>query len=162
MPTEKQQPPASEDQADALTQSPDLQAELLDQLEQRFERVAIRVVRHEMHAGPMPSPKQFGEYDKALPGTAQAIRDEFQLNSAHVRTMEDRGQQAVITRDQENRRTAERLVWGAFVLIAFLASIGQKEAAIAVAVTTVVAVITGFLKSKGNQTQKRRNEEDEE
>jgi cobalamin synthase len=62
--------------------------------------------------------------------------------------MEDRGQAALIENDRQNRKTAERLVWASLVLILLLSVFGHEKAAIAVAVTTVAAVITGFLSKK--------------
>jgi uncharacterized membrane protein len=128
--------------------SPCLESELLERVEEVARVAAVTTVRHEMHAGPMPAPQQLAQYDAVLPGTALIIRTEFQANGAHVRNMEDRGQAALIENDRQNRKTAERLVWASLVLILLLSVFGHEKAAIAVAVTTVAAVITGFLSKK--------------
>lgn len=154
-------PEAAPGRQDTQNKPPvEFEPEILDQLEQRIEKVAIRVVQHEMHSGPMPSAKQFGEYDRVLPGTAKIIRDEFQSNSAHVREMERNGQAAAVTRDIDNRKTAERLVMFAFALILILALTGHENVAIAVAVTTVVAVISGFLRT-GSAARSKSNDAEE-
>lgn len=131
-----------------LDPSPCLEPELLERVEEVARLTAVTTVRHEMHAGPMPSPKQLAGYDSVLPGTALIIRDEFQENGRHVRSMEDRGQAALINLDSQNRTTAERLVWASLGLILVLSVLGHESVAIAVSVTTVAAVITGFLSKK--------------
>lgn len=128
--------------------TPCLESELLERVEEVARSTAVTTVRHEMHAGPMPAPRQLAEYDAVLPGTAIIIRDEFQANGRHVRSMEERAQTALIENDRQNRHTAERLVWASLFLILALAALGHDKVAIAVAVTTVVAVITGFLRRR--------------
>ncbi len=108
----------------------------------------------------MPSPKQLGEYDAVLPGTALVIREEFQANGLHVRAMEERGQAALIANDRDNRKTAERLVLASFVLILVLALTGHDYVAGAVAVTTVAAVITGFLSKKPPSPKQPQTDKD--
>jgi len=95
----------------------------------------------------MPSPRDFALYDKVLPGTAKVIRDQFELNGEHLRKMQASAMSFQKDDGDRNRRVAERLVWGAFVLILVLALRGHSGVAIAVAVTTVAAVLAGFLKS---------------
>ena len=110
----------------------------------------------------MPSPKQLGAYDNVLPGTALIIRVEFQANGKHVRSMEDRGQAAIIESDRQNRQTAERLVWASLVLILVLSLAGHEKVAIAVSVTTVAAGITGFLsKRHAAKSAPKQDESDE-
>ncbi|MDY0035746.1 MAG: hypothetical protein RBS05_07565 [Zoogloea oleivorans] len=125
-----------------------IEPELLERVEAEARRVAVSVIKHEMHSGPMPSPKQFRDYDAALPGTALIIRDEFQANGQHVRDSEKRALEATIGDNRENRKTAERLVWGSLAFVLVLALAGHENVAIAVAVSTVAAVITGFLQKR--------------
>jgi uncharacterized membrane protein len=126
-----------------------LEPELLEKVERIAQETAQQtaaIVVSEMHTGPMPSARTYREYEQVLPGTALVIRNEFQANGIHVRTMEDRGQLAEIEGDKQNRKVAERLVWASLFAILILALTNHENVAIAVAVTTVVAVITGFLK----------------
>lgn len=137
------------------------ESELLERVEEVAHRVAVTTVKHEMHTGPIPSPKQFAEYDAVLPGTALIIREEFQANGRHVRSMEDRGQLALIENDHNNRKTAERLVWVSLGLILLLAVLGHENVAMMVSGTTVVAVITGFLsKTRQNKASQESTEEE--
>jgi uncharacterized membrane protein len=139
-------PPESVQPAEHL---PDLlEPEVVERIERVAEHAAVSVIKSELHLGPMPSPKSFGEYDIVLAGTSLVIRNEFQKNGEHVRAMEERGQAALIERDIKNRQTAERLVWASLALILILALTGHDHAAIAVSVTTVAAVITGFLRQR--------------
>lgn len=139
-----------------------LEPEILERIEQLAHTTAVLTVKSELHFGPMPAPKTLGEYDAVLPGTSLIIREEFQQNGAHVRKLEDRGQAAMIARDNLNRKVAERLVWGSLGLILILAVLGHDSAAIAVAVTTVVAVITGFLRQKSSSDKKSPPEPEED
>lgn len=125
-----------------------LEPELLERVEEAARVAAVMTVKHERHSGPMPSPKSFGEYDSVLPGTALVIRNEFESNSQHVRRMEEKALQGQISSDSGNRQVAERLLWGAFGLIALLALTGHDYTAMAVAGTTVAAIITGFLSGR--------------
>lgn len=141
---------------------PDIQPELLERIAVEARRVAVSVIKHEMHAGPMPAPKQLREYDAALPGTALIIRDEFQANGLHVRESEKRALEASIEDNRQNRLTAERLVFGAFVLILVLALAGHDTVGGIVAGTTVLAVITGFLKKGTSKKAQPAPSPDEE
>lgn len=136
------------------------ESELLERVTETAKRVAVSAVKHEMHSGPMPAPKQLREYDAALPGTARIIRDEFQANGKHIRESERRGLEASIEDSKENRKTAERLVWGSLCLVLILALTEHENAAIAVAVTTVAAVITGFLQRRAPKASAATSEEE--
>lgn len=136
------------------------ESELLRLIEEKTRSQIVSYFGHESHSGPMPSPRQLAMYDAALPGTAQVIRDEFQKNAEHIRTSESKILDYTRDDNIQNRRVAERLVWGALVSIVLLAWIGQPKVAIAVAVTTVGAVITGFLqqRSKANKAKSKRSD----
>ncbi len=138
-----------------------VELELLEKVEETARRVAVSVVKHEMHSGPMPAPKHTREYDAALPGTALIIRDEFQANGKHVRDSEQRALEATIEDNKQNRRTAERLVWGSLALILVLALADHERVAIAISLTTVAAVITGFLKKRTSKPSTETQESDE-
>ena len=128
-----------------------LEPEVLERMIDEATRKVVVAVRHEMHAGPMPAPKQFKQYDEVLPGTAEAIRKEFLANGDHVRTQERRALDAQIRDNRENRWVAATLVAMAFVLILVLAVTGHDTVAMAVAGTTVAAVIAGFLRPSINR-----------
>ncbi len=110
--------------------------------------VAVSEIRHERHSGPMPAPTQLAEYENVLPGTAMIIRDEFQANGAHVRAMESKAVEYTRQDNVDNRRVAERLVWAALAATVFLALVGHDWVAGTVAVSTVGAVVTGFLNKR--------------
>lgn len=125
-----------------------LEPALLERVEGEIAHKIIAAIKSERHSGPMPSPKQLREYDEVLSGTALIIREEFQTNGKHIRALEERGQRAMIENDSNNRKTAERLVWASLFLILVLSFLEHENVAIAVSVTTVAAVITGFLSKK--------------
>ena len=152
-------PTAEADQTTSSELEPHvLEPELLERVEEAARLTAIMAVKHEMHSGPMPSPKQLAEYERILPGSALVIRDEFQANSRHIRAMEDRGQAAMIQNDVDNRSVAERLVWAAFALILVLALTNHESVAISLAVTTVIGIVSGFLTNGRKPNQQKQNE----
>lgn len=130
----------------------DLPPDLVERIEQEVRIQTVALFKHERHSGPMPSPKQFEQYEKVLPGTALAIRNEFQANGEHVRKMEERALTAQKDDNDKNRASAERLVWGALIASVFLALMGHPWVAGTIAVSTVGAVITGFL-NRARETQ---------
>lgn len=126
----------------------DIDQEVLDKVERVARTTAISVVRHESHVGPMPSPRDFALYDKVLPGTAEAIRDQFVLNAAHVREMERLALQSHKDDNDKNRSSAERLMWGALIASFILALMGYQVVAGILAASSVGAIAAGFLKAK--------------
>lgn len=143
----KDSAPSGAEVVSPTREAPDISPEILERIGE-VTREAVSVVAHEFHSGPMPAPKQLAQYDSVLPGTAQIIRDEFQANGAHVRRMEERALEAQKDDNDQNRKVAERLVWGALIASFVLALLGQKEVAGVIAVSTVGAVITGFLRQR--------------
>lgn len=126
-------------------ESEEFDPHLVSYIQKEARLQAVAVVQHESHSGPIPSPRYFAMYESILPGTAKVIRDEFEANGAHVRQMESRALEAHKDDNDKNRRAAEKLIWGALALVLVLALSGQANVAIAVAITTVGAVVTGFL-----------------
>ncbi len=143
----------------APKRSDDIEPELLERMENIARVVAVSEIRHERHSGPMPSPTQLAEYEKVLPGTATIIRDEFQANGAHVRTMESKAVEYTKQDNVDNRNVAERLVWAAMCSTVVLALTGHDWVAGTIAVSTVGAVVTGFLNKR--RDPKRGDETDE-
>lgn len=139
------------------------ESELHRLIEEETRSQIVSYFEHESHSGPMPSPRQLAMYDAALPGTAQVIRDEFQKNAEHVRLSESKVLDYTKDDNNQNRRVAERLVWGSLISVLLLAWMGQSGVAIAVAVTTVGAVITGFLqqRSRANKEKGKRSDSSE-
>lgn len=136
------------------------ESELHRLIEEETRSQLVAYFEHESHSGPMPSPRQLAMYDIALPGTAQVIRDEFQKNAEHVRASESKAIDYTKDDNDKNRRVAERLVWGSLASVVFLAGIGQSGVAIAVAATTVGAVITGFLQQRSRVGKEKSKEVD--
>ncbi len=132
----------------APKKSDEIESELLERMEDIARVVAVSEIRHERHSGPMPSPKQLAEYDEVLPGTAVVIRDEFQANGAHVRTMESKAVEYTKQDNVDNRKVAERLIWAALGSTVILALTGHDWVAGTIAVSTVGAVVTGFLNKR--------------
>lgn len=148
---------------DAAAESVDVEGldpELVSFIQREARLQAVAVVSHESHSGPMPSPRQLAMYDSVLPGTAKIIRDEFQTNSAHVREMERRALDAHKDDNDKNRKAAEKLIWGAIGLILVLALLGREHVAIAVAVSLVGAVVTGFLSNRYRSTKREAEQDD--
>lgn len=145
-PTPSPAPPTEEAASTAVTKEEVARLEQLV-LEQRLEsREFIARIQHESHSGPMPSPRQLALYDAVLPGTAQVIRDEFQANSAHVRAVELRVLEFTKDDNDKNRKAAVGLVAAGLIATVLLALAGRDGVATAIAVSTIGAVITGFLK----------------
>jgi uncharacterized membrane protein len=132
-----------------------IESEKLDQIVEAVTKRVTRVVQAQSFSGPIPPPRMLQQYDEVHPGFAKIIVDEFASNGHHVRTQEAEALRNAIRRDDENRASAKHLVWGAFALIAILAYTSHDGVAIAVAVTTVVAIIGGFLGKKITPTNDR-------
>lgn len=157
VPTENDQPDSAPQGAEVVSDT-SREPELLERLEKIEGVVAVSEVLHERHSGPMPSPKQLAEYDKVLPGTAKIIREEFQANGGHVRTMEARAVEYHKHDNVENRKIAERLIWAALAATVLLALAGHDWVAGTIAVSTVGAVVTGFL-NKRMETRDAKKED---
>lgn len=143
----------------ALTEQPEQPAEELEEItERRIQRVIATHLAH--YSGPMPPPSFLAEYEKLVPGAAKAIVDEFVANGAHVRKMDTKAIDYAKDEADKNRRVAAGIVILALAVVFVLALFGQKEVAIAVAVTTVGAVITGFLNRKPDAKEKAKDEQD--
>lgn len=99
----------------------------------------------QQYSGPMPSAEQFARYEQVLPGTALAIRDEFQANGKHVREMERRAMEAAINDKRENRWVAFILVLLCLAAVLWLAHIGATTLAGVVAGSTILAILTAFM-----------------
>lgn len=128
--------------------SSEIDPRILEVVRKEAELVSYAVVHQETHSGPMPSPKQLLEYESALPGLASEIRDEFLANGKHVRELEKAALEAHKGDNEQNQKVAERLVWGALLAAILLAILGHDWVAGTIAVSTVGAVITGFLKQR--------------
>lgn len=134
---------------DALEAVPfDIDPRIIEAVRAEAESVSYAIAHQEIHSGPMPSPRQLSEYDNVLPGLAAEIRNEFLANGKHVREMERLALEAHKNDNMQNRKVAERLVWGALAASVLLALLGHDWVAGTIAVSTVGAVITGFLKQK--------------
>lgn len=142
--------PQGAEAVSASTKRGSIEPELLERMEEIARVVAVSEIRHERHSGPMPSPAQLAEYENVLPGTAKIIRDEFQANSAHVRVMESKAVEYTKQDNVDNRKVAERLVWAALGATVLLALTGHDWVAGTVAVSTVGAVVTGFLNKRSD------------
>ena len=132
-------------------------AEEVPSLSPDMEIESVVQVRHERYVGPLPHPQQLKDYEAVLPGTAQIILNEFQANGKHVREMEARALEAVKSDNDLNRISAACLVLVALGVVVFLAWIGRENVAIAVACTTVAAVIMGFLNQGQRQREKNQD-----
>lgn len=135
--------------------------ELLEQIKEEARVQAISVVAHESHSGPMPPPRQLAQYEEVLPGTAKIIRDEFQANGAHVRLVEMRAMELQKDDNDKNRTVAQQLVWGALVASVLLALADQQWVAGTIAVSTVGAVVTGFLNRRSTSSDQASSPSDE-
>lgn len=109
----------------------------------------VQVVAHqEMHSGPLPSPRQLEAYERAFPGTRELILQEYKLNGEHVRDMERSA-----LRYQKSDNNWNRICAFALVLLSLGATValslhGHDWVAGCLALTTVGAVITGFLNQR--------------
>lgn len=125
-----------------------LEAKEVEAISKIVRREVVTAISHESHSGPMPSPSQLDKYEKVLPGTAKVIRDEFQANGQHVRELEKAAIHFSKDDNDKNRKVAERLVWGALIASVVTACTGHETVASVLAVSTVGAVVTGFLLGK--------------
>jgi len=115
------------------------------QQERTLEATLHLQTKREAFAGPIPAPWMLAEYDQALPGTAELIRSEFLANGAHTRKLEMMTLQFRKEEADKNRKAAQYLVWGALLAAVGLALSGHEAVASTIAVSTVGAVVTGFL-----------------
>lgn len=132
---------------------------LRELIQEESQRVITTVLKAESHSGPLPSPKQLAKYNELLPGTADIIIGEYQANGSHVRNMERLALEAQKDDNDRSRRVAERLVWASLASVIGLALSNHESVAIALAVTTVGAIISGFFVGKEKAKLKQNPEE---
>jgi len=114
------------------------------------------LLQRESYSGPMPLPELLARYDQVLPGTAEIIRAEFQTNGEHTRKMELLIAQMHKDEWDKNRRAAQQLAWGALLASAVLAVLGHDGVAIAIATTTIGALVAGFLHQRKAEDAKAK------
>lgn len=152
MTTKKKNLPTQADDASAVVNQEQEKSEDVVTLEPEVTR-AIRVeirraIVSESYSGPMPKPDHMEKYDRIVPGAAKDILEEFKANGLHARKTETMAIQGAINNDKRGQWMAFGLLILGFVLIAYLANIGQSVVAGVVAGTLLVAVIAGFLTKK--------------
>lgn len=101
-------------------------------------------------SGPLPPPSIFNGYADIIPDAPERILTIFEQDSAHAR---DFPRLALEAQKDDNRRAhwmAWSLVAGAFVMSLVLAAMDKDILAGTVIGTTLVAIVTGFLKSRNH------------
>ena len=129
--------------AEASVESPSIKLE--PELSKAIRGEVRALVARESYSGPMPKPDHLEQYDRIVPGAAKDILEEFKANGAHMRSIELKALGGAIENDKRGQWMAFFLVVAGFFLIAYLAVHGAEKAAMVVAGTLLVAVITGFL-----------------
>jgi uncharacterized membrane protein len=101
-------------------------------------------------SGPLPPPALFGEYDNVLPGSAERILRMTEREQEQRHGWDNR---AITIQGGEIKRGQ----WLGFFLGALLvagavycASIGEQWVAIAMAGTSLVSIVTAFIKGRSN------------
>ena len=107
-----------------------------------------RAIVSESYSGPMPRPDHLEKYDRIVPGAARDILEEFKANGLHARKTETLAINGAINNDKRGQWMAFVLLVLGFVLVAYLAQVGQSVVAGVVAGTLLVAVVAGFLTKK--------------
>lgn len=91
--------------------------------------------------GPLPPPELMAAFEKALPGTGNALIDDFQKNSQHERDMDVR-QMSAAEKDQAAREgTRTRAQWMTFALSVLALAV----VAYAIFIGTSAAVLLGVV-----------------
>jgi len=98
------------------------------------------VIHQQMHAGPLPAPAQFAEYEAVYPGAARWILEEAAKNAAHARDMERRA-----IKLQRLDTTLHRLLPFALVLAFLIASVVVTFVSPLVGGAGLVATMAGVL-----------------
>ncbi len=99
--------------------------------------------------------KVTAEQEAALVIEKQAADDDVldpRIQRAVERVASNVSYAAVRSDRTQNRKVAERLVWGALIASTILALTGHDGVAATIAVSTVGAVITGFLRKKSAES----------
>lgn len=110
------------------------------------------LISRQSFSGPMPPPECLRQYDQIVPGAAKDIFEEFKMNGAHQRAMDQTILKASSDRDRRAQWMACGLVFLGFILIMALAWTNHDWVAAAVAGTLLGAVVTGFLQGKKANT----------
>jgi uncharacterized membrane protein len=118
-------------------------------VEERAVRRAIEFFEARLHAGPLPDAEEYGAYDHVLPGTAQVIRDEWQLEAANRRQLQTEMVRANIRWRTRGQYFAAFLVF--LIVVGSFAAIftGKSIAGIATLVLAAAALSSRFL-GRGN------------
>lgn len=110
-----------------------------------------------MHAGPLPAPAQFAEYEAVYPGAARWIIDEAAKNAQHAREMELRA-----IKLQTLDTTLHRLLPFALVLAFLIASVIIAFISPIVGgvglVITMAGVLTAYLTGRAPSVEQTEDE----
>jgi uncharacterized membrane protein len=99
-----------------------------------------------MHAGPLPAPAQFAEYEAVYPGAARWILDEAAKNVAHVRDIERRAIKLQQLDTALHRLLPFALVLAfliASVIVSFVSPIAGGVGLVATMAGVLIAYLTG-------------------
>lgn len=136
----------------AETKSPE--AELVGKLLPE-SRIAQLVAQTTSFSGPLPHPEIFNRYAEVIPDAPERILKVFEDDSKHAR---DITTLALEVQRDDNRRAhwmAWSLVIAGFMLSAVFA-LKDKDTLAGIALgSTLVAIVTGFLKSRNHDKSKK-------
>jgi len=98
--------------------------------------------------GPLPPPASLAEFDEVVPGSAERIIRQFELESDHRRALE-RGDAREHRRDKiAGQVLAGLFALGALSVSAYAISQGNTVAATVIGGATVATVVIAFLRNK--------------
>lgn len=110
-----------------------------------------------VYSGPIPSPDVIERYDQIVPGAADRIVAMAEAEAHHRRGIEERN--AEINHQAMSKTFAQQKLGQvlafiitiiAIAMAGYCATIGMQWAAVAIAVSSAVPIVTAFLKGKKN------------
>lgn len=143
----------SEENQDALQDSP-IPPELIEYIpEEKREEVLSRIILQEQYSGPLAHPRIVAGYERYLPGSTDRILTMAEEQQRHRMKLEDRGQQAAIERDRRGMNGGFVLALVLMLLSAFALYLGSDLVGFGFVATSVASLAGVFLYSHRSTRQ---------
>lgn len=104
----------------------------------------------EHYEGPLPHPQILERYDEIVPGSAEAIVNDFKTNTQFIRDLTEREMLATINRDRRGQWMAYSLAIMTLGLAGYSLYLGHVWVAGGAFCTAIGTIVVAFLKRDNN------------
>lgn len=103
------------------------------------------IAQIEISSGPLPTPEILARYDAIVPGAAERILQMAEGEAAHMRRMDELAVKGQFGDQRVGQIFGLLVVFGAFVLAAYVASLGHPVTAATIAGAPLVGLASAFI-----------------